>query len=263
VHWNGQDWDLERDVLRPFLQDKRLHPYAAPEPNAWIIFPYDLADGPRGPKANLIQPTDFATRYPVCWSYLNARRAELEGRNITGGPADKQQWYQYGRSQSLTKFTTPKIIVTTLSTTPRYTYDDTNIMVTGGGNGPFNCVRAKPDTGVTDLYLLAILNHPFSEALVRTNTSVFRGGYYSHGKQFIGSLPVPIPDATERYAIENLVQSLIDAAAAAAQARLPHKKRVREREVISLTAQVEAKVSALFGLSAADMAVIKAVPIPT
>jgi type I restriction-modification system DNA methylase subunit len=263
VSWNEQDWDLEREALRPFLRKVQLHPYLPAEPNAWIIFPYDIVGGPRGPKAELIQPADFSARYPVCLRYLEARREELAGRDVTGGEAGQEQWYQYGRSQSLTKFAAPKIILPALSVTPRYTYDDANIMVTGGGNGPYYCLRAEGDSGLSDLYLLAVLNHPVSEAFVRTNTSIFGGGYYSHGKQFIGGLPIPIPDEPERGAIERLVRSLINAHVAAVQARLPHRKRVREREAVSLMRQVEERISALFGLSDADLAVIQAVPIPT
>ena len=148
-------------------------------------------------------------RFPGCWEYLNARREKLEDRSITGGPAAEQQWYQYGRSQSLTKFNTSKIILPVLSIEPRYSYDETNTLITGGGNGPYYMVRVRDGVDISDHYLLAVLNHPISEAFIRTNTSTFRGGYYSHGKQFIENLPIPIPDEEQRTEIEDLVRTLI------------------------------------------------------
>ena len=69
-------------------------------------------------------------------------------------------------------------------------------------------------------YLLAVLNHPVSEAFVRTETSVFQGGYYSHGKQFIKTLPIPCRlILATRAEIEELVVTLIARHDALASAR--------------------------------------------
>lgn len=179
-----------------------------------------------------------------------------------GGRAGQQQFYQFGRSQSLVKFNSPKIILPALSLEARYAYDDSNIVVTGGGNGPYYLLRQRPNAGVSDHYLLAVLNHPVSEALLRTNTSTFRGGYYSHGKQFIEVLPVPIPSAADRVAIEALTGQLITMLDRAAAARTPHDKTLLERQAVDLRAQVEARITALFGLTGAEMDVIRAVPVP-
>lgn len=262
LHWNDRDWPIEREILRPCLHDVQLFAYARPRPNAWIIFPYHLVPGRTRPAARLIQPAEMASRFPHCFAYLKARRAELEDRNITGGPAGERQFYQFGRSQSLTKFDSPKIILPALSLEPRYAYDDDNIMVTGGGNGPYYLLRARPDTPVTNSYLLAILNHPLSEAFVRTNTSTFGGGYYSHGKQFIEDLPVPIPTEPQRLQIEGLVAQLTDTLRAIATARTPHQKTIRERQASDLRQQIETHVTHLFGLSSSDMDTVRAVPIP-
>jgi type I restriction-modification system DNA methylase subunit len=263
VRWNGREWPIEKAILRPCLHDAPLPAFARPMPNAWIIFPYEFASNPRGRMmAQLIQPTAFKARFPKCWDYLDARRAELAGRSVTGGAAGAQQWYQYGRSQSLTKFDTPKIILPILSLEARYAYDDGNITVTGGGNGPYYMVRPRAGSGVSNQLLLAILNHPMAEAFVRTNTSPFRGGYYSHGKQFIAPIPVPVPGEPERVVIEQLVDRLIAALQAAESTRTPHERQLQEREAADLRGQVEAAASALYGLTRADVEIARAVPVP-
>ena len=259
---DGRDWPIERGILRPCLHDVSLYAFTRPEANAWMIFPYELVPGRAGLQARLIQPDELSTRFPGCWEYLNARRAELEQRNVTGGHAGERQWYQFGRSQSLTKFDGPKIILPILSLEPRYAYDDTNVMVTGGGNGPYYMIRPRADASVSNHYLLAILNHPLSEAMVRTNTSAFRGGYYSHGKQFIENLPTPIPTAPEREAVERMVAGLIDALDAIRASRTPQERVVRVRQANELRARIEEHVSALFGLSPEEIEVIRAVPPP-
>lgn len=263
VSWNGKDWPIERAIVRPCLHDMRLSAYARAQANAWMIFPYELVAGPRRTDARLIQPSVMKKRFPGCWAYLSARKAELERRNVSGGPAAERQFYQFGRSQSLTKFDSPKIILPILSLEARYAYDDTDIMMTGGGNGPYYMIRPKSDSDATNYFLLAVLHHPLSEAMVRTNTSPFRGGYYSHGKQFIEHLPVPSATAAERAVIDKLVGDLIAANDAALTARTPHLRNLQERSAVVLRAQIETHVTTLFGLTPAEMITVRAVPVPT
>jgi hypothetical protein len=260
LRWNGQDWPIERAILRPSLMDAPLPAYGRPAANTWMIFPYEF-DAVTG-RARLIQPAEMEALYPRAFAYLTARRPDLERRSVTGGAVGDQQFYQFGRSQSLTKFNSPKIILPILSTEARYAYDDTNVMVTGGGNGPYYMIRPRVPGTLSNYYLLAVLNHPFSEAMVRCHTSPFRGGYYSHGKQFIQNLPVPLPNNAQHAEIEGLVQQLIDALTAAAASRIPQQKTTRERQAAALRLQIEDAVGTLFGLSMVDTDIVKAVPIP-
>jgi hypothetical protein len=108
-----------------------------------------------------------------------------------------------------------------------------------------------------------VLNHPLTEALIRTNTSTFRGGYYSHGKQFLEDLPIPTPGQPERAAIELMVSNLIDTLNAGAAARTPQERTVKERQAADLKNRIEEHVTAAFGLSAIDMEIVRAVPVPS
>lgn len=261
LRWDGRDWPIERGILRPCLHDARLYPYTRAEANAWMIFPYEISHGART-MAKLIQPAEMARRYPVCFAYLTARKDELNRRNIVGGSVADRQFYQFGRSQSLTKFDSPKIILPILSLDARYAYDENNIMMTGGGNGPYYLIRSLAGAPETNFFLLAVLHHPLSEAMVRTHTSPFRGGYYSHGKQFIEHLPIPPAKPAQRAEIEALVRQLIDANEAARKAKTPPQRTIHERNASELRGQIEAAVTALFGLSEIDLALAKAVPVP-
>jgi type I restriction-modification system DNA methylase subunit len=262
VNWDGRVWTIERDILRPCLHDAKLFPYSRAHANAWMIFPYELEAGERRTTARLMQPDLIARRFPGCWAYLTARRAELERRSVVGGSVGEKQFYQFGRSQSLTKFDSPKIILPILSLEARYAYDESNVLMTGGGNGPYYMIRPRAGADTSNFYLLAILHHPLSEALIRTNTSPFRGGYYSHGKQFIEHLPIPSSTVAQRTEIERLVGDVVAANDAADVARTPHQRDVHERNANALRDQIEGIVTQIFALSDADMAVIRAVPIP-
>lgn len=263
VSWNGTDWPIERGILRPCLYKVELTSYSRPAANRYMIFPYELIQNANGKTiARILHPDHLAEFFPGCLAYLDARRGELAGRSITGGSAGDVQWYQYGRSQSLTKFNSAKIILPALSVGPKYSYDDANTMVTGGGNGPYYLIRPSALSNVTIYYLLAVLNHPLSEALIRTNTSVFDGGYYAHGKQFIQGLPVPIPLPAKMAEIDELVAGIISALTAVAVARTPKQRAEHEHEATILKAEVELRISGLFGLSSEDVAIARSVPVP-
>lgn len=258
IEWNDAVWSIEKGIVRPFLYDTPLRAYARLRANSQIIFPYEHVNG----RARLIQPPKFAATFPDCWTYLNARRAELDGRHVSGGPATEQQWYQYGRSQSLNNFNTEKLILPALSREPRYAVDEADTLFTGGGNGPYYGIRAEPGSRYSLRYLLAVLCHPLSEAMVRTRTSVFRGGYYSHGKQFIQSLPIPDPGAAVRAEIDAIVTELVQHFDELEALRLPAQRDRKERDIAHLRVRIEDRITSSFGLTVDELAAVKAVPIP-
>jgi type I restriction-modification system DNA methylase subunit len=262
LQFNGRIWPIEKGILRPCMNDVPLAPYSRAKANRWMIYPYELVSGTGRTTANIIQPADLAARFPACWAYLKANEAALKARDIVGGKKGTKQFYQFGRSQSLTKFNTPKIILPIQSLAARYAYDDNNITVTGGGNGPYYMIRPKPGSVVTNAFLLAVLHHPLCEAMVRTNTSIFRGGYYSHGKQFIEHLPVPRATTAERTAIESLVNELIAVNEVILDARTPHQRAINKRRADALQADIETRVTKLYALSTDDMKIVSAVPVP-
>jgi len=262
IQWDNRTWEIEKSILRPCLHDVGLKAFARPQANKWMIFPYKIVAGPRRTEAQLIQPDEMQEEFPRALAYLTARRAELEQRNIVGGTPGTRQFYQYGRSQSLTKFNSPKIILPALSLEPRYSYDDANIVVTGGGNGPYYLLRPRGEMVLTNFYLLAVLNHPLSEAFVRSNTSSFGGGYYSHGKQFIEDLPIPIATDAERATIEALVGDLVAAQDKLTAARTPNQRERVDRQIVEFRRQLDELITHAFELSETDLEIAKAVPVP-
>lgn len=254
----GQDWPIERGVLRPCLHDVTLTAFAPSPANRLLIFPYEAQGG----RQRLIQPAELQRDYPGCWSYLEAHREQLARRAVGGGPVQENQWYQFGRSQSLGKFDTDKLVIQVLSREPRYAYDDTNAMFTGGGNGPYYGLRCNDRSPFSLRYLLAVMCHPLSEAMIRTRTSVFRGGYYSHGKQFLMQLPVPDPGDAICQRIDALTQDLVRAHEDLDRIRIPAARAERERDIAHLTQTVEDAVTRAFGLTPEEVETIKAVPVP-
>ena len=258
VEVDGLEWPLERGLLRPCLMDVQLNAFGTPEPNRWMIFPYRI--GPkqngRGDEARLVQPDEMRATYPGVFSYLMHHRQQLDERSVAGGRASERQFYQFGRSQSLVKFNTPKLITPALSLEPRWAYDASNTMVTGGGNGPYYLIRERPG-GLNLDFLHAIVCHPFFEAAVRRRASVFRGGYYSHGKQYIEPVPVPQPHHEEVAAVATAVRELRSAVVEARMAGNPRTAEQKRRRASRLQEGIENQVTTIYGLSEVELAIVQ------
>ncbi|MBU8901663.1 MAG: Eco57I restriction-modification methylase domain-containing protein [Victivallales bacterium] len=201
--FNGMRKEIEKDICLPCIYDLSFRLFDSITPNAQIIFPYRIDNE----KAEVLSEEYFIQNYPLCWSYLNEHKTQLEKRNING---KNPKWYQFGRSQSLTRFhDSSKLIWHVLSTKPSYVLDELNIQFTGGGNGPYYSLVNNSDYSI--LYFIGILAHPLFENMIKAGASEFRGNYYSHGKQFIKNLPIRIIDcknADEVKYYENIVKSV-------------------------------------------------------
>jgi len=253
----GTSWTIEEAILRPCLKDVALQAFDHPQPNTYIVFPYKI----QGKRPHLYTPAEIQEGFPRCWAYLNAHKAALMQRSMRGGTSET--WYRYGRSQSLTQFNgTPKLIWPVLSLEPRYACDDRDIVFTGGGNGPYYGLRPLPDTRLSIHYLQAALSHPVIEAMVRARGSAFRGGYSSHGKQFVKDLPIrriDFTDANEKAAhdrIVKLVKALIGATERAAKATIPLQRQQATQQAQTLHRAVQDLISELYHITTTDLATV-------
>ena len=182
---NGNARKVEKGILRKSIYDAKLKRFEPIEANSYIIFPYVNTNG----KPALIDHNIFKRDFPETYAYLSAFRDELDTRNMPN--RTDENWYAYGRSQSLKRFISEEhLIWPVLSLNSNYVYDSENVVFTGGGNGPYYGIEMKPQTQESIFYVQAILNHWLMELLVKQSASTFRGGYYSHGKQFIAKLPI-------------------------------------------------------------------------
>ena len=261
---NGDERKIERSILYPFLHDVQIIPFGTPKTNKYIIWPYQAVDG----KMTILSENELQNKYPLTWDYFRAFEPALKKRNILGGNAKARKWYQFGRAQSLDKFNSEKIIATVLSREPRYGFESDDVVISGGGNGPYYAIRPRPGTPYSIYFILAVLCHPLSEAIIRTKTSVFGGGYYSHGKQFLEELPVPninfaSPDAVKEHdAVVADVKKLIALTDSTRNAMTPATQSVASKQIEMTRDALEARLNSIFGLTSADFDVVRSVPIP-
>ena len=216
-----------------------------------MIFPYEI----NGDTATVISEADFQNNYPDCWAYLNLFKDKLEKRSING---KEPKWYQYGRSQSLTKFhNSGKIVFPVLSQKPSYIIDDTNFQFTGGGNGPYYSITSNSDYSI--YYLAGLLSHPVLEAMIKSRASEFRGDYYSHGKQFIENLPIRTIDFSDveekrvHNKIVSTVKSIIKTKQNLEGEKVYAKQRALHRKIYRLYNNLFNQIDVLYGFTQEDI----------
>lgn len=252
---NGRQWEIEKDICLPTIYDLSFGLFDTIAANAWIIFPYLIENS----GANLFSEEYFESNYPLTWAYLNEHKSQLEKRSLQG---KNPKWYQFGRSQSLTRFhNTPKLVWSVLATSPPYALDNNDLQFTGGGNGPYYALINQSDYSL--LYFLGILSHPIIENMVKAGASEFRGAYYSHGKQFIENIPVrqiDFDNSSEKETYNNiikLVKNLIKTKGQLRSAAYGSKSTVLQRKMDTLFEQLIQNINHLYGISDEEFSLVK------
>lgn len=243
----GVKWEVEKGICQPAIYDLTFRMFDVIAGNAQIIFPYSIENGTAG----LFGEEFFQETYPLAWKYLNSERKALMKRNLQG---KNPKWYQFGRSQSLTKFhNSSKLVWSVLATSAPYTLDTNNLQFTGGGNGPYYALINSSEYELQ--YFLGILCHPLFENMVKSGASEFRGAFYSHGKQFIENIPIwdvdfSKPSEREKYiGILSLVDNLINTKAQIINAPYGSKRVVFQRKQDLLFSQLIETINQLYGIT--------------
>lgn len=188
---------LEDAIMRPLVSGAEAKRFVDPATDTWLLFPYHVD----GEDARLWTPDEMAERFPRAWAYLRGHEEELRAREA--GKFDCDDWYQFGRNQSITKQDEPKLMVVQTVPAMRVCFDS-------GGEFCINNVRVNgilPTDG-DGWFLLGVLNAPVTDALFRWFGAPKAGGYLEANRQYIVPLPVPRADPAERAAVSALAEQL-------------------------------------------------------
>ena len=243
----NREFQIEKGILRKSIYDTQLTSYEQIIANSYIIFPYKEVNG----KPTLYSLAEMSVDYPYALAYLTGFRDQLNRRNMPG--RNDENWFAFGRSQSIRRFLAGEHLVwPVLSTSSNYVYDNEMVVFTGGGNGPFYGLEMKETSQESIFYVQAILNHWLMELLVKSKASTFRGDYYSHGKQFIATLPIykidfdnPTEVAKHNHIVD-LVQTIMRLKSQLAVAPNATQKTVLSHSVIAVTNDLRNTINELY-----------------
>lgn len=194
---SGRDWKIEKILTRPYYKTSRgadnLNTYRPFSPNAFVIYPYLKTDD----GIEFVEIDELEANYPFAHEYLHHFQDKLDNdtRDIKPAPETENEWYRYGRHQSLEKCDVPaKIIVGVLSQGNKYAIDYHGTLISSGGTAGY-CMITLPDDFLYSIYYIqALLNSKYLEWFSALLGEVFRGGYIARGTKVLKKLPIRIID---------------------------------------------------------------------
>ena len=193
----GRQWKIETEVTRPYYQTSsgidNLNTYRPFVPNSFVIYPYWKVDG----KIEFINIDELKTDFPEAYKYIKANKEALANpkRDVKPTPETNNEWYRYGRHQSLDKCAVPaKIIVGVLSQGNKYAIDYHGTLISSGGTAGYCMITIPEDSEYSIYYIQALLNSKYLEWFSSIYGEVFRGGYIARGTKVLKQLPIRLID---------------------------------------------------------------------
>src|SRR5690606_33254037 len=99
---SGKEYQLERELFKPFLMGKDVQRYSYLSTNRYVFFPYEIING----NAEVVSIEDLKTRFPKTYCYVNEHQEIFKARE-SGKASKMQHWHTYIYPKNLNKFEQP------------------------------------------------------------------------------------------------------------------------------------------------------------
>jgi hypothetical protein len=252
----GQVVDLESEILRVPLYATDYGRYDfRPKANERIIFPYLVT--PTG--YSLLDEKEFKENYPKAFSYLSKCKKELEKRK------DYKTWYSFSAPRNLHLHDIAQIVVPLLADKGLYSLLPNNqinfcLMASGGFS------ISVLDRVISPIYVLGLLNSKTLFWYLKQISNVFRGGWITCTKQYVGQLPIrriDFANPAEKSAHDEIVR-LVEQMLALQKERqsvrpeddLDHARHL-DRQIAEVDAEIDQRVYKLYGLTEGEIKVVE------
>lgn len=248
--------DLEPDILRVPLYATDFGRYEfRPILKERIIFPYQVTSN----GYSLFDENEFKKNYSKAFSYLLKQKEELEKRK------DYKEWYAFSAPRNLYLHDIAQIVVPLLANKGLYARLPDNradfcLMASGGFS------ISVLDKELSPSYVLGLLNSKLLFWCLKQISNVFRGGWITCTKQYVGQLPICRIDfekLAEKLAHDEIVRLVERMLALQKERHLVRREddldRVRnlERQIAQVDAEIDQRVYALYGLSPDDIKIVE------
>lgn len=258
--YNNKIYTIEKSITKPYFKTTSdtgaLNSYRVFVPNARVIFPYKKD---KSGKLKLISLHNLKRKYPNFYNYLIDVKDELDkpSRDIKPSPLTPNEWYRYGRQQSLDACEVEeKMIVGVLSQSEKYAIDNKGTLVSSGGTAGYCIVCVPPEKKYSIYYIQAILGSVQGEWLASLYGEIFRGGYIARGTKVLKQIPIRCIDFENQDDIakhDDIVRrqkKLIATGDKLAQARNnPRKAAPLKRIFETLKKEQQNAINDLYGMS--------------
>ena len=252
---DGESVRLERSILRIPLYATDFGRYLfTPSEDNRIIFPYRVD----GDSSSLISEEEFKAHFPRAFEYVRKRKKRLKTRK------QFTHWYAYSAPRNLALHDTANLLVPLLADRGLFSEFPSGqhrfcLMASGGFS--ISLGHAVP---VSPKYLLALLNSNLLFTYLRSISNVFRGGWITCTKQYVGVLPIRLPPSKPISAkqlhgrIVTLVDRMLDANKKKHSGKLAPSQLDRlEREIAATDEEIDELVYRLYGITEEERKIIE------
>jgi hypothetical protein len=238
--------DLEPEIMRIPLFASDFSRYAFQPQGKWsVLFPYD-------PKNDfqLHQEAELKTRFPKAYVHLKNNEAALRRRK------GFKQWFSFSAPRNLEGHEKAQIAIPLLADRGLFAmipakYQQTLCPMASGGF----TITISSVASVRPEFVLGLLNSTLLFWRLRGISNVFRGGWITCTKQYLGELPIRLIDRANKSdvaahdRIVKLVEQIMKLQQDCVAAKTPHEKTALERQITATDKQIDQEVYALYGLT--------------
>ncbi len=190
-NYDDTEWKVEKTLTRPYFQTSsgidNLNTYRKLKPNSFVIYPYINDNG----TTRFVDIQSLEHNYPYAFRFLTNYQSVLEDRNIKPVPETTDEWYRYGRHQSLEKCdVSEKLVVGVLSQGDKYAIDTNHTFISSGGTAGYCMITLPENSPYSIYYMQALLNSKYGEWFASLYGEVFRGGFIARGTKVLKKLPI-------------------------------------------------------------------------
>ena len=238
---DGQTVRLEPAILRvPLYATGFSRYYFGPDVEERIIFPYRVEDG----TSRLMDEKELRREFPHAFDYLRARRHALDARK------QFTAWYSYSAPRNLSAHDTAHLLVPLLADRGLFSEFPGGqhrfcLMASGGFS-----IKLGESVEFSPRYLLGLLNSRLLFAYLKSKSNVFRGGWITCTKQYVGPLPIRVAEKERHDRMVRLVDRMLE------MRSNRHSRKLSESDlhhldgqIIATDAEIDELVCDLYGIN--------------
>lgn len=237
---SGKEYQLERDLFKPFLMGKDVHRYSHLTTSKYVFFPYKVIDENT---AEIIQLSEIENKYPKTYQYLTEHSEVFKDRE-SGKAGKMEYWYAYIYPKNLTKFEQPKLSSMEICANhPNVTFNPQNLYHT---TKVYSWVKSEQTTESYE-YLLAIANSKLLWWFLKLTGDTLQGDARTFKTNYLNPFPIPekVNDETET-AIKDKVNQVLEI-----------KAQDPKSDTSLLENEIDRMVYELYGLNEEEIEVIE------
>lgn len=235
-----KEYQLERDLFKPFLMGKDVHRYRHLTTSKYVFFPYKVIDENT---AEIIQLSEIENKYPKTYEYLTEHSEIFKARE-SGKAGKMEYWYAYIYPKNLTKFEQPKLSSMEICANhPNVTFNPHNLYHT---TKVYSWVKNEQTTESYE-YLLAIANSKLLWWFLKLTGDTLQGDARTFKTNYLNPFPIPknVNEETET-AIKDKVNQVLEI-----------KTQNRNSDTSLLENEIDQMVYELYGLNEEEIEVIE------